>query len=73
MAMAKSPMKKSIKRRSDQQVSDKETAVILEELKKVMPLAVIGDVAEFGCYRGDTSLLIEKLLEEKNANRKLWI
>lgn len=34
---------------------------------------VTGDVVEFGCYRGDTSLLIEKMLEEEGAKMNLWI
>ncbi len=57
-----------------QQVSDKETAVILDELRSVLGNDAAGDVVEFGCYRGDTSLLIEKVLErEFDNNRRLWI
>ena len=43
-----------------QQVSDKETKIILERAQKA--LALEGDFVELGCYRGDTSLLLQKLL-----------
>ena len=49
------------------QVSDKETAIIIDLLRKVLVRGVSGDVVEFGCYRGDTSLLIEKELEKADA------
>ena len=48
-----------------QQVSEGETAVILEQLRKVLRDGVAGDVVEFGCYRGDTSLLMERVLERE--------
>ena len=58
-----------------QQVSDNETAVILSELREVLSQNVDGDVAEFGCYRGDTSLLMERILEREFASStsRLWI
>lgn len=56
-----------------QQVSDKETAILLELLKSSVD--VDGDVVEFGCYKGDTSLLFQKILEkEPNFREKhLWL
>lgn len=57
-----------------QQVSKGETAVILEHLRKVLRDGVAGDVVEFGCYRGDTSLLMERVLErEFPSEKRLWI
>lgn len=58
-----------------QQVSDNETAVILSELREVLSRGVAGDVVEFGCYRGDTSLLMEKILEREfpGSASRLWI
>ena len=58
-----------------QQVSDNETAVILSELRKVLSRGIAGDVVEFGCYRGDTSLLMERILEREFAGSasRLWI
>lgn len=52
-----------------QQVSDVETAILLQLLEKTS--AVPGDVVEFGCYRGDTSLLLQKKL--MGTDRQLWI
>lgn len=58
-----------------QQVSEGETAVILSELRNILSQNISGDIVEFGCYRGDTSLLIEKTLEREfpESNSRLWI
>ncbi len=54
-----------------QQVSNRETEKLLELLEK--NLAINGDVVELGCYRGDTSLLFERLLEKAAPDKKLWL
>lgn len=54
-----------------QQVSDKETEILLELLEKT--LGVTGDIVELGCYKGDTSLLFQKLLQQKTPEKKLWL
>ena len=51
------------------QVSERETEKILELARKC--LEVEGDYVEFGCYKGDTSLLLAEIL--KNVEKKLWI
>ena len=58
-----------------QQVSEGETAVILSELRGTLTRKVSGDVVEFGCYRGDTSLLLERILEREfpESSSRLWI
>jgi O-methyltransferase len=58
-----------------QQVSEGETAVILLELREVLARKVSGDIVEFGCHRGDTSLLIERMLEREfpESSSRLWI
>lgn len=58
-----------------QQVSDNETAVILSELRVILSHEVFGDIVEFGCYRGDTSLLMERVLEREfpDSSSRLWI
>ena len=67
-------MLKSKQEKYLQQVSDKETAVILDELRKTLADNAPGDIVEFGCYRGDTSLLIQEILErEFDDSRRLWI
>lgn len=58
-----------------QQVSDNETTVILDFLRKTLAAKVPGNVTEFGCYRGDTSLLMERVLEREfpESESRLWI
>lgn len=46
---------------SDLQISTKETDVILQELARAALLP--GDVVEFGCYAGDTSVLLAETLK----------
>ena len=38
------------------QIPDRETKLLLDELEKTLDLP--GDVVEFGCYEGDTSILL---------------
>lgn len=54
-----------------QQVTKTETEIILELLEK--SLNTEGDVVEFGCYRGDTSVLMKRLLEKNNSEKILWL
>lgn len=44
------------------QVSREQVRVILQELERVLQRNVPGDVVEFGCYIGTTSLFIRRLL-----------
>ena len=46
-----------------QQVTARETEILLQELTKTLNHNVPGDVVEFGCYKADTSVLYQKLLE----------
>ena len=46
-----------------QQVTARETEILLQELKKTLNNNVPGDVVEFGSYKADTSVLYQKLLE----------
>jgi O-methyltransferase len=66
-------MGKKTKNKADepQQVTKKETEIILETVEKTLNCA--GDIVEFGCYRGDTSVLIEQLLEQKKSDKTLWL
>lgn len=54
-----------------QQVTKAETDILLELLEKTLNLE--GDVVEFGCYRGDTSVLFKRLLEKNNSEKILWL
>ena len=46
-----------------QQVTARETEILLQELTKTLTHNMPGDVVEFGCYKADTSVLYQKLLE----------
>ena len=54
-----------------QQVTKTETEIILELLEKSLNLD--GDIVEFGCYRGDTSVLMKRVLEKNNSEKILWL
>lgn len=54
-----------------QQVTKTETEIILDLLEK--SLSTEGDIVEFGCYRGDTSVLMKRLLEKNNSEKILWL
>ena len=45
------------------QIPNRETALLLDELKKT--LEINGDVVEFGCYEGDTSILLADAMREQ--------
>ena len=45
-----------------QQVSDSEHQIILELFQQ--SLIVLGDIVEFGCYKGDTSILLARQLNQ---------
>ena len=55
-------MAHSIKTEEPQQVSNLETEVLSSLLEETLDYK--GDVVEFGCYRGDTSVLFERRLEK---------
>ena len=55
-----------------EQVSRKETEIILAEAEKC--LGIPGDFVELGCYKGDTSLLLGKVLKDSSeSGKRLWI
>ncbi|MBQ2637609.1 hypothetical protein IJG10_00580, partial [Candidatus Saccharibacteria bacterium] len=46
------------------QVTKSETAEILRLAEQILLEKVEGDFVELGCYKGDTSLLLQKLLKD---------
>lgn len=54
-----------------QQVSNRETEIILDLAEKA--LNVEGDFVELGCYKGDTSVLLQKLLHQNGHDRRLFL
>ncbi len=55
------------------QISDRELAVILRELQRVLNLNVEGDVVELGCYKGATSVEFAKLLRREASSKRLYL
>lgn len=56
-----------------EQIEEAELLVILEELDKTLNLSIEGDVCEFGCFAGTTSLFLQRLLIEKKSKKKLYL
>ena len=54
-----------------EQVDEKEIAVILRELSKTREIS--GDVVEFGCFVGTTSVFLAKEIEKWNTEKMLWL
>jgi O-methyltransferase len=52
------------------QVGISELGIVWRELEKVLAAGVPGDVVEFGCYIGTTSLFIRRLLDERGESGK---
>lgn len=50
------------------QVGEGELTVVWRELEKVLDARVPGDIVEFGCYIGTTSLFIRRLLDEQGQS-----
>lgn len=50
------------------QVSREDLGVVWRELDKVLQANVPGDIVEFGCYVGTTSLFIRRLLDERRPS-----
>ena len=53
------------------QVSEREIAIIRRELQAVMTAGVAGDVVEFGCYVGTTSVFLARDIEA--TSRRLYL
>ena len=54
------------------QISKPALGVVLRELERVLGSAVDGDVAEFGCYIGTTSLFIRRILDAQQSDKKFY-
>lgn len=52
------------------QVGTDELGVVWRELERVLTAGIPGDIVEFGCYAGTTSLFIRRLLDERGESNK---
>lgn len=55
------------------QVSVEQIRVILTELERVLGQGIDGDVVEFGCYIGTTSLFIQRLLQLRREKKSFHV
>ncbi|MBR3204513.1 class I SAM-dependent methyltransferase [Candidatus Saccharibacteria bacterium] len=65
-------MNKSTQNSDQPQVTKQETEEIIRLANKVLLENVEGDFVEFGCYKGDTSVLLQELLEIA-PQKSLWL
>lgn len=56
---------------TNDQVAPAETTEIFRLAEQSLPN--VGDFVELGCYRGDTSVLLGKLLQTEQPDKRLWI
>ncbi len=54
----------------NRQIPGRELDIVLAELEKALPIA--GDVVEFGCYAGDTSVELARVMQGA-ADKWLWL
>ncbi len=55
------------------QIELDELEVILREFERVIDEGIAGDVVEFGCFSGTTSLFLQRLLLAKKSDKKLFV
>ena len=55
------------------QVDEREVSIVLRELLKSFEASAEGDVVEFGCYAGTTSLFISRLLTMQKSTREFHV
>lgn len=54
------------------QVNEREIAIIVRELKAVINQKIPGDVVEFGCYVGTTSVFLARILNQTQKTLYLY-
>ncbi len=57
------------------QINQPALAVVLRELETVLEQGIDGDIVEFGCYIGTTSVFIRRILDtsQRGADRKFYV
>jgi O-methyltransferase len=55
------------------QIEPAELGVILSKLQQVLDSNTPGDIVEFGCYVGTTSLFISRLLQANKSAKKFYV
>lgn len=55
------------------QVDTEDIHIVLTELEEVLGKRVPGDIVEFGCYIGTTSLFVRRLVDQRGENRTFHV
>jgi len=57
----------------DHMMSYNEHKVVLTYLQHVLDNKVEGDIVEFGCFRGNTTVAMQRLLDLNNSDKKIYV
>lgn len=55
------------------QIEPSELKIILDKLESIIDSNIDGDIVEFGCYSGTTSLFIQRLMLAKDSDKKFYV
>ncbi len=58
---------------ANDQLNDQEVNIVLRELKKVISSGVIGDIVELGCYKGETSVKLGRVIGKAGQGRRQYL
>lgn len=56
-----------------EQIEEAELLIILSKLEEILSNNIPGEVCEFGCFVGTTSLFLQRLIRQVNSNKKLYL
>ena len=57
----------------DGMMSMDEHKVVLTHLQHILNNNIEGDIVEFGCYQGNTTVAMQRLLDLNNSNKKIYV
>ena len=57
----------------DGMMSMDEHKVVLTYLQHILNNNIEGDIVEFGCYQGNTTVAMQRLLDLNNSNKKIYV
>lgn len=55
------------------QITKSELLVILRECDQILRLGIAGDVAELGCYAGTTAVYLQRLIQQYDSQKQLYV
>lgn len=57
----------------NEQFTERELQTLLRELNAVLEKGVMGDVVELGCYKGMTSVRVQRVITAKAPNKRMYV